>query len=378
MASEKQRRILLLRSGIGVFGAERVILELACGLRESGFEPIVGAIENKARNSTELAEAASSMGLQSEILTCRLPFDPGTVYRLREFIIQNEIDVVNPHGYKANFYAFFSTIGTDAIRLATCHPWTETDYSFMARLYTKLDMFLLRRMNKIVAVSDDVKKQLLASYPRADCSVIANGIDLSRFTGTADSRSDLRASLGMNLEHMVIGTIGRLVPEKGHCHLLKALESLAPRYPQIRLIFVGDGEQRSGLEQTVSQHGLADKVLFAGTRNDIPGLLEAFDIFVLPSISEGLPMAVLEAMAAGKPIVATRVGQIPQVIRHNYSGLLVEPANSEQLAGAIESLILDPKNAEALAVEARRVVEASFSNKAMTAEYIRHYEELVS
>lgn len=375
MSAEVREKILMLRSSAGVFGAERVILELATGLAKTKFEPIIGVLENKSKSWAELATIAEKSGLQVNIFKCRKPFDFRTAVQIRKFIKKNQISAVHAHGYKANFYSLIATLFTEISCLATCHPWTETDYSFKARLYTFLDKLWLKRMDDVVAVSRQVRQQLLTHKITAE--LIPNGIEIGRFNGLHKA-GDLRDSFGFSKSDIVIGTIGRLVPEKGYTFLLNSAKSICKKYPNAKFIFIGDGPLRAKLQRQVEALSLQSNVIFLGKRNDIAGLFSVMDIFVLSSISEGFPMVLLEAMAAGKPIIATRVGEIPNIINGGDSGLLVPPQDSIALTSAIEIFLRDKQKANAMALAARNEVSVNYSSSQMALKYIEHYKKLIS
>jgi glycosyltransferase involved in cell wall biosynthesis len=295
---------------------------------------------------------------------------------IREFIREHRVDVVHAHGYKANCYAIYGSALTNARRFATCHPWTETDYSLKARLYTRLDKAWLGKMDGIAAVSNEVKEKLLQRLPENSCPVIPNGIQLERFHR---AKKDLQVlqSMGVKPGDFVIGTVGRLVPEKGFHNLISAMKPVVLRHPNARLFFVGDGPLHDVLCQQVSESDLQENVRFLGVRKDIPELLACFDLFVMSSVSEGLPMALLEAMAAGIPIVSTGVGEIPKVIHHGVSGMLVPPDGAAALSQAIRLLLEDRKLASNLAYAAAARVAGFYSSEKMAEQYLKLYQQIL-
>lgn len=374
MGDATTHKILMLRSPLGVFGAERVILELAQGLHETRFTPIIGVIANKSGGHREMAKASQELQFQTETFDSALPFDWKTVVQIRNYIRNNDIHIVHTHGYKANFYGLMATRFTQVPTIATCHPWTETDYSVKARLYTFLDKRWLKKMHRIIAISEEVRQKLPM---RESVAVIPNGIDLSRFNGRHQDDM-LRQQLGFSSSDIIIGTIGRLVPEKGYRYLLDSMHELCKTHHNIALIIVGDGPLVHQLKQQVKERKLESRVSFLGIRNDTPELLAIMDIFVMPSLSEGLPMALLEAMAAGKPVVATAVGAIPQIIRDGDSGMLVPPQDIERLTTTLARLIQAPQKTQQIGEKARKEVETNYSSARMTQRYIEHYRQLLN
>lgn len=372
-----QKNILLLRSSVGVYGAERVILELAKGLTDKSANVTIGVVQNKHTASTELASAAAALGLNSVVFDGRQPFDPLTAYNIHRFIKNNDISIVNSHGYKADFYALMSTLFNNVPCLATCHPWPGSDDSVKAKFYTSLDMRLLKRFPRIVAISEEIEKEVLAAgFSKNKITVIENGIDISRFennNGANRIRKDLRIPAGVN----IIGTIGRLSPEKGQLDFLEAAKLLTESFDDVFFVIVGTGPMREILEAAIKELGLHNNVLMTAVRSDIPQLLSIFDIFVLPSHSEGLPMALLEAMASKKPIVATRVGAIPNLLSHGKSGLLVPARKVNDLRDVITALLRNPIKAKSIAQEAYTTVVGRYSAARMTKQYLDVYQQML-
>jgi glycosyltransferase involved in cell wall biosynthesis len=199
---------------------------------------------------------------------------------------------------------------------------------------------------------------------RRPAHVIALGIDLDRFTGGT-------AVLPRN--GPVIGNVGRLAPQKGHRYLIEAAPPVLERHPDARFVVVGDGELRDELERTARDRGVSEHFLFTGARTDVPELLASFDVFAFPSLFEGMCVAVIEAQAAGVPVVATPVGGIPDTVVDGATGLLVPPRDAAGLADGILQLLDDPGAGRRLADEARRRAVERFSQERMVAETLRLY-----
>ena len=365
--------VLQLRSSVGFFGAENVVLEIAKGLRQTPHQPFICDFVTHRQQRVELLERARHHGIANAAFACRSPLDFRTVAALREFIRIHEIAVVHSHGYKANFYALAATRGLPVCRFATCHPWTETTYNWRARFYTAVDKNLLRHFDHLVAVSEQVRAQVIASKVPGQCvSVIANGIDLSRFQRYGN-REQLSHEFQLPVGRVVVGTIGRLVPEKGQHLMIEAAAKLRHAFPKAFFLFVGDGPLRGNLEQLIRQWDLSDRCRILGVSDRIPELLSLMHVFALPSLSEGLPMAVLEAMAARKPIIATNVGALPKVLAHERSALMIEP-EAGSLAAALTRLMNNSDLMRHLAGNAYRRVQREFSAERMAQKYAGLYE----
>jgi glycosyltransferase involved in cell wall biosynthesis len=373
----RRRGVLQLRSSLGFFGAENVVLEIAKGLRQTDYRPYIGVFSNGATAQEQLAERARQHEIESVVFQCRPRWDKKAVANIQNFILSNGIEIVQSHGYKADFFALAASRQLRVKKIATCHPWTETSYSSLARFYTWIDKTLLSRFDRIVAVSEPLKMEVLQRRISPErISVIENGIDLRRFQVNTP-RAELCREFGLPAEQAIIGTIGRLVPEKGQHLLIEAAERLKDEFADAHFVIVGDGDLRGDLEQQVAAANLTGRFRFLGTSNRVPEILSVMDVFTLPSISEGLPMVILEAMAAKKPIIATKVGAIPEVLMHGEAGIVIPP-ESEALANAISGLLRNPGEAQKMTASAYQRVLDGYSSEKMVREYVKIYDSLLS
>ena len=371
----KEPRVFHLISSSGFLGAENVVLELAKESLAAGYWVTIGVFENRRNPNLELAEAAISMGLEVKIFLCRGRFDLRTISNISAFIDKEHPNLLHSHGYKADFYALCATRGKIPW-VVTNHNWLRT--TFNLKLYAHLDSFLIKYANKVVTVSDDIAIEMVKrGIPREKILVIDNGINQQRFSNQG-SNETLKRSFGFNEKSIIIGTVASLREGKGHIYLLEAAKSIISSFPNARFLIVGDGGERRRLEEKAAQFDLSGKVIFAGSRKDVPEILSILDIFVLPSLKEGLPMALLEAMAARLPVIATRVGAIPKVVVNNETGLLVEPGNAEALCTAISELLSDRQKAICFGSQGYQKVENEFSAKTMATRYVEIYKKVLA
>lgn len=373
MVPEFSNRILYLISSKGFFGAENVVLQLAKESVTFGIKPFIGVFKNLKNPNVEVAQNAKKYNLPTEIFDCKGKFDVETIFKIRHYIKDNNVSIIHSHGYKSNFYGLLASINMDTKRIATCHNWLGD--SPKMKFYKWLDKLLLNRFDKVVVVSDILKDEVLRSGIRKEkVEVIYNGIDIENFKlKNSDSQignSELRRELGIKEEEKVIGTVGRLTEEKGHIYLLKAAKKVIAEFPNIKFLIVGDGPLMKNLKFEVGSLKLENKVVFAGIRDDIPDMLGIMDVFVMPSLKEGMPMALLEAMAAGRPVIATNAGAIPKIIENDYSGILIEPKDEVKLSSTIIKLLKDKKQSKFLGKNAYEVVKSKFSAKKMAQSYI--------
>jgi glycosyltransferase involved in cell wall biosynthesis len=355
----------LISSRLGYYGAERVVVTLSAALEEMGVTSIVAAFHNTVRTThLEVLEEATARGINTERILCNGRFDWKAVQAIRDIVDRNSIDVVHCHGIKPVLYALLASPKGVAL-ISTCHLWTFE--SGKAWAISAFERCMLHAFDRVVAVSDQISPQLRRFGLKSD--LIYNGIELAMVRG-----SDWEIRKRMNWgSRPVIGVIGRLAKQKGHQYLLRAAPEVLRNSPDTLFVFAGDGPERDSLEVEAKSLGVHESVRFLGVRQDIPDILASIDILAMPSLSEGLPMALLEAMASAKPVVASAVGAIPRVIQNRANGILIAAGDVSGLAGALQDLLRSKELRLELGRSARMTVEASFSAVSMANQYLEIY-----
>lgn len=364
------KKVLHLRSSGALLGAETVILELARNSQAFGFESIIGAINNEEDQYPEFLLPAKDHGTTTVVFNGKGQADLKRLREMKQFIRENQIDIVHSHGYKEDFYC--TLLPKSLPMIATNHLWKRT--SFKDYLYTLMDAVFLRRSSIIVGVSAEITSHMNRLGLKKTVQ-ISNGIDCSKFTDNTKA-SLIRSEFGIDNEATVLGMVSSLTPEKGHRIAVEAV-GLLKNNSKVILLVVGDGPQKSNLVKQVAAAGLQGKVIFAGKRTNIPYILSAIDIFLMPSFTEGLPMALLEAMAAGKPVIASSVGEIPNVLASTEDGICIEPGNPQLLADNIDLLINNVELRTRTGTKARQRVIKKYSSVKMTQNYCRLYNLLL-
>jgi glycosyltransferase involved in cell wall biosynthesis len=367
----------LLESG-GLYGAESVVLNLSERMQAAGeFEPVIGCIVQRPEEPCALYDEAQRRGLAAERIVLRnfgLVWDvPVAARRWRSL----GIGLIHSHGYKASVYG--SAIqGLAAIPLtATCHLWFIGPGSpLKMKSMVALEMRLYRRFRVVVAVSEEIREILVRDGVSAErVRVIPNGIPLEPTPLDPAARRALRAALGAGEGDFLVVNAGRLVDQKDHATLLLAIGRLGSQPRPTRCVVAGEGELHGRLKALIEGHGWQDRISLLGFRDDIGALLQAADAFALPSLDEGMPMILLETAAAGIPIVATAVGDVPKLISDGRTGLVVPKSDPAALAAALARLRDDGALAARLGAAARDQVRREHSSDTMYNRYAEVYRQ---
>ncbi|MCL5057638.1 MAG: glycosyltransferase family 4 protein [Actinobacteria bacterium] len=282
------------------------------------------------------------------------------------------VDIVHAHGSKAGL------VGRPAALLAGVPAVVMTVHNsifhhhlpgWKVSLFAASERFLAGYTARIIAVSEALRRELIDREGVRPERVVTvyNGIAPEAFCSGPD-REYLERVTGIPAGRKLVGTVARLAPQKGLKYLLNAASLLSARGEELSFVIVGDGPLRKELEKEVSDLDLPGRVFFTGQRRDVDRLMPCFDVFVLPSVSEGLPLTILEAMAAGRPVVSTRVGGIPEVIEEGVSGLLVDPGDIEGLARAIAYIAGDEEIARRMGGQGRERVVKHFNSRKMAGD----------
>jgi glycosyltransferase involved in cell wall biosynthesis len=351
-------------------GAEMVLVEAAARLNPERYQVLCGLL-------TPDMEGVIPPHLAT--VDFRMPGLNGWVW-LRFFfhlcwvIYRRRVDLVHVNSYVPGNYARLAAVLMQ-VPLIIDHWHGFTRFNRKRRLICR---FLGRFTDLSLTVSQGVKDYLLEEIglDPVKVRVVPNGVDLARIEA-ARPGPEVRRELGLPDDLPVIGLVGRLDHwGKGHKELFTAMAQLQGRWP-CRALIVGGGRREEEIKDLAASLGLADLVHFLGSRQDVPDLLQAMDIFVLPSYSEGVSLALLEAMGAGLPVIATAVGGTPEAVTEGVTGLLIPPRDAAALAGALERLLSDPDLAKKLGEKARKAVAEKFSLERLGREINEIYEELL-
>jgi glycosyltransferase involved in cell wall biosynthesis len=362
-------KVMLLAVGLGVGGTETHLLELASGIDRSKFDVVVCSLKSGGC----LVEELLHRGVRVVNLAGAGKFDVRVLFRFWKLIRQERPDVVQSFLFWANLSARLVRRLSKRVRVVCSY---HDEIVSEGRLVRIIDRLTFRWSDGVVCCSDAVRRSVSACLgaPAARQTIIPFGIDVGRF---AASDRATREELGLRVDGPIVGTVCRLVePKKGLSVLLQSVALLKGRSgdSECQLLIVGEGPARASLEALSEELGLANRVRFAGARRDIPRILPLLDVFVLPSFYEGFGIAILEAMAAGKPVVATTVGGVPEFVAAGETGLLVEPGNPAAIAEAIACLLGDREQARQMGLRGRTRVAQQFQMTTVVRQHEQIYQ----
>lgn len=363
-------RIVHLITELDVGGAQQALLRLLANADRSRYDITVLTLYN---GDKPLGKAIAALDIPVIDLGLDKPWRLYAVIRLYAELRRRQPAILHAWMFHANILGRLVGRAAGVPSIITSRRSVEVGgdrREWIKRLTQSLD-------DAVIAVSDVVA---VAEVERAGAKqdkviTVHNGLDVAEFK--AEASPTMREGLGLGADDLVVGTVGRLQPVKAHQSLLAMVAELAPRWPQLRLVIVGDGPLRSDLEQLVMTYNIRGHVHFTGTRRDVAAILPTFDLFVLPSRWEGLPNAVLEAMASARPVVATAVGGTPEVVVEGVTGLLVPVGDQAALNGAIERLLADKSRRTTMGEAGRKHVQDRFSVHFMVDKVQALYERLL-
>ncbi len=387
MSVQAPLRVLMLVSSFAVTGGvARYVVELSRALDKQRITPILAALWDyhtgfdqewltRLRDEGFTAFIAADWDEAAPYASCRAA--------LQGLYVQAPapVDIVHTHGEFTDLAALFLRRYVQARRLVrTVHneiEWAKRPH--FGKLFPHLLYPFVFDAEYAVAQQavQNLDRRPAARLLGRRAVQVANALNLERFADLHVDRAALRASLGIPSDATVIGTVGRLVPQKGYHHLIAAARAVIGQKPNVYFLIIGDGVLADELQHQAAASGVGDRIRFTGARQDIEALYAVMDGFVSSSLWEGLPTVIMESMAAGVPVVATAVAGNQELVFHEQTGLLVAPGEPEALAAAIQHVIEQPGLARQLAQQAEQLVRQRFSITSIAQQQAEHYEQLV-
>lgn len=344
-------------------------------LRSGGLDgcwPVVVDFVTATGPDSEYARTMRAAGVEVAGLNQRWRFDPGLLAQAETLVRRENFQLLQSHGYKSHVLCAWLALRTGLPWIAFVHGWTAENLRM--RGYRLLEMGVVGLATRVVAVSEGLGRRL-PGFVRRKMAIIPNAVDPREAeTGTG---GDARVRFGIADDALVAGVVGRLSPEKGQLHFVRALDHVRRRIPRVTGLLVGDGQDLSRLRIEAARLGLADNIIFAGHVREMADVYRAMDLVVLPSESEGMPNVALEAMVFGKPVVATRVGGVPEVVVDGETGLVVPSGDPRALGEAMIRVLGDGEAAARLGRAGLRRALTQFDPKTRTERILGLYDEVL-
>ena len=354
----RKLNVLELTTTLEVGGTERMLSYLARGLDAAKFNVTVACLKHGGPIADELSRA----GVSVVSLRMKSKLDYAVAFRLYRLLRERRIDILHSYLFHANL---LSRIVGRLARVPVIIS-SERTMGFEGRHRLLINRLTSPLADAYTGNAEAVRQFMISEIglPEGRTVVIHNGVDLKRFDIEVD-RNAVRKRLGLSPTDVVCASVARLDEQKGISYLIEAARKVVEEKPDTRFIIVGDGPLRKSLEGLSTRLGLEEHVLFLGARNDVAEILKASDVFVLPSLWEGFPNVVLEAMASGLPVVATKTSGTPEAVADGDTGLLVEPKDAQGLAEAIRTMVSDEQQRRAMGARGKKRVMELFSLEKM-------------
>lgn len=368
----ERRGILHVVDSLERGGLERLVHDLAVAQQRRGHRVCVFSINQTGGFITELRAAGVPVVVGNKQGT----LDLQVLRRLRQAVAQHRIDIVHAHNFVPSYYAAAALLGMrqPPAQVVTCH---DMGTRLSNRRLRWLFKWSIRRTQGVAMVGRQVHERFTRDgyVPAHKAMTLLNAVPVDDFGITPERRAAARAALGLSAGDVVVGCVGRLVELKNHHSLIRLWPDVLARCPAAKLVLIGEGPLRPELEQLIAELGLSEHVILAGIRANVSSLLPGLDVFALPSLTEGVSIALLEACATGLPALASRVGGNVEVIQGGTTGLLFDVADAGTLRASLLSLIGDAGLRERLGAQARQWVREHASLDTLCTQYDRLYHE---
>ncbi|HBF33393.1 TPA: hypothetical protein DDW35_02395 [Candidatus Sumerlaeota bacterium] len=361
--------VLRVITWLPVGGIERKIAAVLPRLDRNLFNPRVVCLRERG----PLADDLEASGVPVDVCPFKSRLSPSGIWRLAGLMKQHKIDIVHAHMYRSNTPA---TVAAKLAGVPVVIAHVHNVNTWETRRQLMMDRFLSRWRQVMVGVSDRVRQDIVNQLhlPSDKTRTLYNGVDIERFQDNS-LRAPMRKTLGIADNELVIINHGRLVSQKNPQVFIRVAEEIAKTRQNVRILIAGDGGLREELEKIAAQKSVADKIQFLGKRDDIPELLQAADLYMMASFKEGFSNALIEAMAAGLPVVATDVGGNAEAVEQGKSGVIVPPHDDDAFVAAVARLV-DNADERARLSEGARTRAQRFSLNNMVAEVQALYLEL--
>ncbi len=355
----KRFKVLHLIASPKIGGAEKLLLTVADNIDAERFDVSIAVFIDSRKKHNAFFDEAKGCKVRLYPVDIKGPYDVRQLIQIYRIIATFKPDVIHTHGYKTNILGFLMARCFMIPIIATVHGWLHSTRR-TTQLYNRVNLFLLRRFDQVIAVSCQIETVLL------QLNVSTSRLITLRNVPAAPKRFEINTAalverFSLDPKARYVGFVGRLEPVKGGEFLISAAVKVLERYPNVQFLIAGEGSELSRLEAMVAEVGLSRRVRFLGFLARPGDIFQLLDLYVLPSLDEGIPLSLLEAMAAEVPVVASSVGGVPEVIEDGINGLLVPPGETELLAEAICHALNDRAGGVQRIEAARKTIDEKFN-----------------
>lgn len=372
----KRKNVAILRSSHVLTGPEYLILDLVTQLRnDKDINCTLICLWKNQDHSIPIFEEAKNRGLDVKRIDAWGRFNFWIIPRVLSIIRKNRFDLIHTMGYKADIVGL--AVGRLARLPVICHIPGFVESYYRTRAYNLFTILLARFFNRVIACSDSVARTVSSTGVRRDKIVtIRNCVSFERCKVGVDEVERIRKELGLADGVQIVANLARLDPEKGHIYILQAAREVLNSLKDVKFVIIGNGRLREELESSARRMGIEKNVIFTGYRIDAQAILSLATVVAFPSLKEGIPLAMLQGMALGKPVVASAVDGIPEVIIDGVNGYLVSPSDYVTLAGALKKILSDSELSASLGEGARKTVVKEYGMEVMAERIKQVYVQI--
>jgi len=352
-------------------GGETHVLDLIANIDKSKYEPIVLSFTDGP-----MVERAKELGVEAHVIYTETPYDMRVWGKVKQFMIDHKIDIVHAHGTRANSNIFWAAKKLGLPIIYTVHGWSfhQDQKPMVKMLRIKSESFLTKKAAVTISVSHSNQKDGVDLFGMSNSQVVNYGIDTEKYD-PANNFPDLREELGLPKDKTIVGFLVRMTIQKDPLTLIRAIRKVKDQTSDIVFLLMGNGDLLDDAKALVKELDIEDMIVWSGFRQDIPNVLHTIDIYTLPSLWEGLPIGLLEAMTMAKPIVATGVDGSKEAIKNGENGILVECKDPNNLAKAILELHNNKSKMDDFGRKSREIVLETYSVDRMCRETEAIYQK---
>lgn len=339
------------------------------------FEYLIGALYNGKEGINTFIHAGKENGLRVFPIPEKGSKDVSVLTKILTIAKTNKVNLIHTHEVRTDIIGLVCAKILNIPIITTVHGWIDNDVK--GKLLIKLDKIILRYFNHIIAVNREIKETLVSNkIEKERITVLHNALVIDNFEKKCGNRT-FRKEMGLKENHIVIGNIGRLSPEKGQGDFLEAVKQVLDKGYRCEFVIIGKGSDEKKLKRLVNKNGTENHVVFAGFREDISSIYDSLDLVIQSSYTEGLPNVVLEALAKEVPVIATNVGGTSEIIENGVTGILISPKNPEEMAREIINFLKDPNKMMDMTRFGREKVRKEFDFRQRTEKLETIYEALL-